>query len=231
MTTIAVVKAAAVTLDQALKMDWPSVALSDTAKTWILGQVWEESRFGSTPDWGTSNNWGAVMYHLHDGKFIQHVDHDKDGKPISPQFQAYDTQLDAARAYLRVLFRGAVLTAMVNGSTTDVARAMYHNGYFTGVSGTPEERIAAYAHFIDAGAAFVRGRLAVPDGAPDVETVPGYQEALYRLGLYTGLVDGIAGPKTKAAVLEFQTERHLKPDGIVGPLTQAELLRALATSA
>ena len=36
-------------------------------------------------------------------------------------------------------------------------------------------------------------------------------------------VDGILGPKTHARVMQFQTKFGLKPDGIVGPLTQRAL--------
>ena len=36
-------------------------------------------------------------------------------------------------------------------------------------------------------------------------------------------VDSIFGPKTKASVVAFQVNKHLVPDGIVGPLTWAEL--------
>lgn len=36
-------------------------------------------------------------------------------------------------------------------------------------------------------------------------------------------VDSIFGPKTKAEVVAFQVVKHLVPDGIVGPLTWAEL--------
>ena len=76
MTTVDIVKAAAATLDEALALDWPELVVSDRAKLWLLGQVWGESRFGSTPDWGTSNNWGAVTYYKKDGKYLEHADHD-----------------------------------------------------------------------------------------------------------------------------------------------------------
>lgn len=49
------------------------------------------------------------------------------------------------------------------------------------------------------------------------------QIALYQQGFDPGPIDGIAGRKTRAAIIAFQKARGLKPDGVVGPLT----LRAL----
>jgi peptidoglycan hydrolase-like protein with peptidoglycan-binding domain len=37
--------------------------------------------------------------------------------------------------------------------------------------------------------------------------------------------DGVYGPKTELAVRRFQEARHLEVDGVVGPLTWAELTR------
>jgi hypothetical protein len=45
------------------------------------------------------------------------------------------------------------------------------------------------------------------------------QEALKRLGLYLGRIDGIAGPMTVGAVMVFQGDAGLTRDGIVGPVT------------
>jgi Putative peptidoglycan binding domain len=39
--------------------------------------------------------------------------------------------------------------------------------------------------------------------------------------------DGIFGPKTRSRVVEFQGQKNLTPDGIVGPLTTEELLKLL----
>ena len=49
------------------------------------------------------------------------------------------------------------------------------------------------------------------------------QKRLKKWGYYTGAVDGINGPKTKAAVKKFQKRYGLTQDGIVGPLTAAKM--------
>ncbi|WP_422444067.1 spore cortex-lytic enzyme [Thermoanaerobacterium sp. DL9XJH110] len=45
------------------------------------------------------------------------------------------------------------------------------------------------------------------------------QQKLNTLGFWAGKVDGIFGPKTKAAVKRFQRARGIRVDGIVGPQT------------
>lgn len=49
------------------------------------------------------------------------------------------------------------------------------------------------------------------------------QEMLTRIGYFTGAIDGDFGKRTRAAVLAFQADNHLIPDGIVGPLTREAL--------
>lgn len=58
----------------------------------------------------------------------------------------------------------------------------------------------------------------------DLTTVAGVQSAL---GIK---VDGIAGPKTRAAIAEFQKESGLVVDGIVGPKTREALAKKLGVS-
>ncbi len=55
---------------------------------------------------------------------------------------------------------------------------------------------------------------------PDTRSV---QKALKAVGFYDGLVDGKLGPKTQAAVREFQKSGGLKEDGVVGRQTWAEM--------
>lgn len=52
------------------------------------------------------------------------------------------------------------------------------------------------------------------------------QKALMNFGFNPGPFDGLFGPKTLAAVKAFQASRGLVTDGIVGPLTNAELNKA-----
>lgn len=49
------------------------------------------------------------------------------------------------------------------------------------------------------------------------------QTKLKRWGYYNGSIDGVYGPKTKAAVVLFQKKNGLSADGIVGPKTAAAL--------
>lgn len=49
------------------------------------------------------------------------------------------------------------------------------------------------------------------------------QTVLKKWGYYTGSVDGINGPLTKAAVKRFQKRYGLTQDGIVGPVTAAKM--------
>jgi N-acetylmuramoyl-L-alanine amidase len=51
------------------------------------------------------------------------------------------------------------------------------------------------------------------------QQVVNLQYVLNRQGFYSGALDGIFGPKTKAAVVQFQRNHGLQGDGIVGAAT------------
>ncbi len=54
------------------------------------------------------------------------------------------------------------------------------------------------------------------------------QQALIDLGYEPGNADGVFGPATQAAVMEFQQAQGLDPDGVVGQETATALNEALA---
>ncbi|MBI4707491.1 MAG: peptidoglycan-binding protein [Candidatus Omnitrophica bacterium] len=59
----------------------------------------------------------------------------------------------------------------------------------------------------------------LPPSGPYKPSVKEIQTALKNSNFYAGEVDGKLGPKTKAAIEEFQKANGLKVDGKVGPMT------------
>lgn len=57
------------------------------------------------------------------------------------------------------------------------------------------------------------------------------QQRLKNWGYYTGIVDGIYGSRTAAAVRSFQSKNGLVPDGIVGERTAAKIGVSLSGAA
>ncbi len=62
-----------------------------------------------------------------------------------------------------------------------------------------------------------------PAPTQDTTSTAAIQQRLKELGYYTGDVDGLTGPGTKAAVKKFQQQHGLQADGICGPATAAAL--------
>jgi len=67
----------------------------------------------------------------------------------------------------------------------------------------------------------------VSSAKPTVEEI---QKALVNADLYQGKIDGVLGAKTKKAIIDFQTQNNLKPDGKVGPKTWEKLKAHLNTT-
>lgn len=88
-----------------------------------------------------------------------------------------------------------------------------------------EKIAAAYKNYVKvlAGAVTADG---VPDGGN--ATVKQYQKNLKRLGFYKGVVDGVAGRQTIAAVKAFQKANGLVADGKYGKMTDEAVDRAIA---
>jgi hypothetical protein len=72
------------------------------------------------------------------------------------------------------------------------------------------------------GGATARGTLRGGDAGASVRAL---QQQLQARGFLTGGVDGLFGPRTKAAVRAFQHRHGLAVDGVVGPRTWAALMR------
>lgn len=88
--------------------------------------------------------------------------------------------------------------------------------------------------------AYPRRSWLVPQGWDEVEVAPappvapvayqlgttrGVQSALAALGYDPGPIDGVMGPRTRAAVMAFQRDAGLVVDGVVGPATRGALAR------
>lgn len=136
---------------------------------------------------------------------------------------------------------------------SEMARAMYSSKYFEGfyqrsswyrhdsakwalVSGPGDDamlgselNIQAYSGAVDplarAALAAMGSGTNISDHAIDLSTNAGVQDALNRLGANPQLeVDGIVGPKTRAAITAFQRGAKLATaDGIAGPVTIAAM--------
>jgi N-acetylmuramoyl-L-alanine amidase len=65
-----------------------------------------------------------------------------------------------------------------------------------------------------------------PTKDTDDEGTTGIQARLHNLGYDPGPVDGVAGPRTMGALIQFQTDNNLQPTGEVDDATLAALQRA-----
>lgn len=128
------------------------------ARRIAVAQWWAESRCGMRvpfllPDGRPSYNMGATTARTADVPSFGGNDRDKDGNPIKQRW-AYFSNMDQGVAYW--LTFGSVTAgraALEAGDVVGYSRALYRGGYYSGVEGTDEQRIASYA-------AMLRGAMA-----------------------------------------------------------------------
>lgn len=167
-------------------------------------------------------------------------------------FWSFDNDEQGAAFFIRIIAenRAACRAALENAtlenlesSATALATQMYRSRYYEGFH-NPKEPGGVQANIDDYAGGLQRilpgivaglkgwgpgATLPPPDpNAIDLSTLIGIQMALNKLGAKPALtVDGITGPKTKAAIKAFQASKGLTDDGIVGPKTLAALELAL----
>lgn len=109
---------------------------------------------------------------------------------------------------------GTALDALQNGK---------YGKYFTADRGE-YEGIVNYVNtkFLD-GKPVPPGSVGAVASETDTVDTRGLQQQLAQRGFDPGKIDGISGPRTKAAIKAFQTANGLTADGIVGPRTMAAL--------
>ena len=74
-----------------------------------------------------------------------------------------------------------------------------------------------------AGCFLTASLMTIPAGAQTRANVRDAQQALKDKGLYDGPIDGINGPKTRAAIRSYQEKDNLNEDGRLGPKTMDTL--------
>ena len=159
-TDAEILQQAQATLAQAILDLYPGTRVSKESLANILGLVWGENKFGTAPDWQGSNNWGGIRCYRQDYGCVMHGDRDAQGRPVTVPFQRYPSQLEGAKGFLRTLLKTPdERAALATGDPVALARAMYAAGYFTGTTGTDEQRIQSYAALIQRGANRVKAVL------------------------------------------------------------------------
>ncbi len=120
-------------------------------------------------------------------------------------------------------------SATVMALQSDLKKAGYYKGKLTGVydaaTGAAVKRMELALKVPGADTQYGAQTYAAQKAAGQQGLTAGFivqvQIAMQQLGFYSGLIDGVYGAKTTAAVKAFQTSVGLTPDGVAGPKTIA----------
>ncbi|MBK9496873.1 MAG: peptidoglycan-binding protein [Xanthomonadales bacterium] len=135
-------------------------------------------------------------------------------------FRAYPTLQQGADAYMHELHGrfAKAWPAVISGNPTEFSKRLKASKYYTADEGKyTSTLVSLYREFLRS-----------VSTKYDLFSVLGVQQALDALGYEPGALDGLAGPKTTAAITAFQRDNGLTADGIVGRLTRAELADELS---
>jgi murein L,D-transpeptidase YcbB/YkuD len=173
-------------------------------------------------------------------------------------FAAFPSDVEGAGHLLKTLLdnRPAIKARAATLTAWELAELMYRSRYYEGFHDprpTPGEVVAKggltkgqTANVSDYASALRRAERAfdvalerwTPEGGLEPEPWPprpvdllevrALQAALRALGYDVGPLDGVRGPRTKAAVRAYQATAGLKPDGVDGPKTRGALARDVA---
>ena len=152
-----------------------------------------------------------------------------DGKTatkITDYFRQYDTVEDATEDYLDLLCTASRYKGALNQPTAKKCiEGIIKGGYATGpqyvshiMAVIDKYDLTRYDNGLTEWIPISTERSTVKRGSRG-EDVLHLQTRLQALGYDPGKSDGIFGEKTEAAVIRFQQDKGLKPDGIVGAKT------------
>jgi hypothetical protein len=140
-------------------------------------------------------------------------------------FRAYDTLELGVEDYLALLHRryAKAWGSVIAGSPTAFAHDLKLGGYYTASE-------TLYAKGLRS--LFLEFCSTILDSDYDLSSTSDLQRALNELGEDPPIaVDGILGPGTIAAIKSFQRKHGLVADGIAGPKTRSAMVQALKVKA
>lgn len=214
---------------------------------WMLpcGVALLETQYGTgwAPGEGAgSNNCGAITAGSgwQGGRFVH-----RDSKPhddgtnewYETAFRVYPTLADGMADVVHFCYgrntiwgrcRDLVLPKATAGDLKGFSTGLYVTRYYRGFGATDEQRIAGHVIKLTSCVAHIASALGLkmPDGSDPPKPPPptvrlgsrGDFVATVQVIVGAKPIDGKAGPRTIAAIASWQKARHLKQDGVFGPV-------------